>query len=136
MPKFRVRKGHDAWVIYEAIVEADSIEDANDFISWNSSQAEIDWRRNGEIDEFDHFDTFPDETEEVKDGDEVEGKLILAVSPEERNTILAALRAYQQVSEQCAGDLPDDLYDIATNGGAHDALDLEAIDNICERINV
>ena len=60
----------------------------------------------------------------------------LAISPEERDVILAALRLYQQAHHQTGGDLPDDILDIATDGESHEAVDLEAIDDLCERINV
>lgn len=60
----------------------------------------------------------------------------LPVSPEQRDIILAALRLYQQVHDQTGGDIPDDILDIATNGGSHDAIDLNAIDDLCERINI
>lgn len=60
----------------------------------------------------------------------------VSISPPERDMILAALRLYQQVHDQTGGDLPDDILDIATNGEAHEVIDLEAIDALCERINV
>ncbi|RFC64747.1 hypothetical protein [Mesorhizobium denitrificans] len=58
------------------------------------------------------------------------------ISAEERDTILAALRVYQQVYDQTGGDLPDDILAIATNSGAHEPIDLESVDTLCERINV
>ena len=42
------------------------------------------------------------------------------ISAEERDTILAALRVYQQVYGQAGGDLPDAILAIATNSGVHD----------------
>lgn len=47
-------------------------------------------------------------------------------------TILAALRCYQ-ATDDGHGNLS--LYDIATNGGTLDALTLDEIDELCERIN-
>lgn len=58
------------------------------------------------------------------------------ISAEERDTILAALRVYQQVYDQTGGDLPNDILAIATNGGPHEPIDLESVDTLCERINV
>lgn len=58
------------------------------------------------------------------------------ISAEERDTILAALRVYQQIYDQTGGDLPDAIFAIATNSGAHEPIDLESADNLCERINV
>ncbi|CAM5277740.1 hypothetical protein ATER59S_00347 [Aquamicrobium terrae] len=60
----------------------------------------------------------------------------IAISPPERDMILAALRLYQQAYDQTGGDLPNDILDIATDSDAHEAIDLEAIDTLCERINV
>jgi hypothetical protein len=60
----------------------------------------------------------------------------ITISPEQRDMILAALRLYQQVYDQTGGDLPNDILDIATNSAAHETLDLEGIDDLCERINV
>jgi len=60
----------------------------------------------------------------------------MAISAEERDVILAALRLYQHVYDQTGGDLPDGILDIATNSDAHEAIDLEAIDTLCEKINL
>jgi len=60
----------------------------------------------------------------------------LTVSVGERDVMLAALRLFQQVHHQTAGDIPDDILDIATDGDAHEVIDLEAIDDLCERINI
>lgn len=57
---------------------------------------------------------------------------MIAVSPEERNTILAALRTYQAMRDGA----PDGIEDIATNGYEHPPLSNNAIDHLCERINL
>lgn len=59
-----------------------------------------------------------------------------AISTDERDIILAALRLYQQVHEQTGGDIPEDILAIATDGHSHKPIDPEAIDELCERINV
>ncbi len=59
-----------------------------------------------------------------------------AISTDERDMILASLRLYQQVHEQTGGDIPEDILAIATDGDSHEPIDLEAIDDLCERINV
>jgi hypothetical protein len=59
----------------------------------------------------------------------------IAISPEERDMILAALRLYQEVHDQTGGDLPTGILYIATNSETHEAIDLQAIDDLCERIN-
>lgn len=53
----------------------------------------------------------------------------------ERNTVLAALRCFQEVVEATNNELPDRLLDIATNGGAHEPMSLDDIDDLCERLN-
>lgn len=58
------------------------------------------------------------------------------LTPRELGTVLAALRCYQQVRGECAGDVPDDLADIATDGGAFAAMEADEIDDLCERLNV
>lgn len=57
------------------------------------------------------------------------------ISPEERDTILAALRLWQDFREGHPADEPK-LRDIATNDGAHEMLSFAAIDALCERLNV
>ncbi len=49
----------------------------------------------------------------------------------ERATVLAALRSWQRDP----GPRPKDLIDIATNGSKHEALTVEQIDELCERLN-
>lgn len=58
-----------------------------------------------------------------------------ALDARERATVLAALRCYQQVRAECGGDIPDDLQDIADDGGTIEALESDDIDALCERIN-
>lgn len=58
-----------------------------------------------------------------------------ALDARELATVLAALRCYQQVSEQCGGDIPDDLQDIADCGGEIEPLEIDEIDELCERLN-
>lgn len=55
-------------------------------------------------------------------------------SVREFNTVLAALRCYQQQMEMNGGLPPRDFQDIAMDGG-DDYLDTEEIDALCERIN-
>ena len=50
-------------------------------------------------------------------------------------TVLAALRYYQQGLGQLGGMPPADVADIATDGGTCRAMDVEAIDTLCERLN-
>lgn len=53
----------------------------------------------------------------------------------ERDTILAALRFYQQRIDRGL-DLPDGIAEIATGGDAHDPQVGAEIDALCERLNV
>lgn len=77
------------------------------------------------------YDTHP---EYERGAEEALEGLITIDTPEERNTILAALRLWQHTDKY--GILPVDLVEIATNDGAHDQLDDAAIDALCERINI
>ncbi len=57
------------------------------------------------------------------------------LTPQELNTVLAALRYYQ---EKGMGDpycRSDYIHEIATNGGEDISLDSEGIDDLCDRLN-
>jgi hypothetical protein len=55
------------------------------------------------------------------------------ISEEERATILAALRAFQDlIGYGCQGKYKE----ISTNGGVFVPLDIQEIDHLCERINM
>lgn len=58
------------------------------------------------------------------------------ITSQERNTILAALRTYQAAGygEPCNRPLP--IHDIATNLDCEISLNAEAIDELCEKINI
>lgn len=56
---------------------------------------------------------------------------VLLLSDEQLSTVLAALAVYQP--DQFVGD--DAVMDIATNGGDHDALSKEEINELSETIN-
>lgn len=53
----------------------------------------------------------------------------------QRDTILAALRIYQQQMELNGGVPPMDVDEIATNSGAHEPMTAKEIDSLCEEIN-
>lgn len=53
---------------------------------------------------------------------------------QDRATILAALRAFQNIQQHEA--LAPEIIDIATDGGAFQMLDDGDIDDLCERLNV
>lgn len=57
------------------------------------------------------------------------------LSPQEHATVLAALRTYQQVLLATNGDIPDELLDVASNGGSFDRMEANEIDGLCERLN-
>lgn len=54
---------------------------------------------------------------------------------EEFNTILAALRFYQESGMGDPFNRSGAIHDIATNGGEDISLDYDAIDALCERLN-
>jgi hypothetical protein len=47
--------------------------------------------------------------------------------------VLAGLRMFQRAFE--VAGVPDEIWIIATDGESHSALDLEEIDELCERLN-
>ena len=53
----------------------------------------------------------------------------------EHATVLAALRCYQETVAQSDEPMPERFNDLATNGGKLNALDADAIDALCERLN-
>lgn len=59
----------------------------------------------------------------------------VTLSDQDVNTILAALRTYQQCGYGDPGQRPDDIHDLATNGDEQISMDDESIDRLCERIN-
>ena len=60
---------------------------------------------------------------------------VLTVTCAERDTILAALRYYQENGQGDPLSRSDAIHEIATNGGMSISLNAEAIDELCERIN-
>lgn len=53
----------------------------------------------------------------------------------ELSSVLAALRLLQCELATARGSLPEDVWDIATNGGTHHALTHDEIDALCQRLN-
>ena len=54
---------------------------------------------------------------------------------QEVNTILAALRYYQQQGMGEPINRSDWIHDIATDGGSETSMNGEGIDDLCEKIN-
>jgi hypothetical protein len=61
---------------------------------------------------------------------------IPALTNRELGTVLAALRTYQEADIEAAGDLPEHILDIATDGDSFERLTHDEIDDLCERLNV
>ena len=55
----------------------------------------------------------------------------ITLTATERDAVLAALRLFQRRRKR----LQQGIAEIATNGGAHPALENDEIDELCERIN-
>ncbi len=53
----------------------------------------------------------------------------------ETATILAALRYWQSMLDEYDGTISMPEYDVATDMGKFDALTIEEIDDLCERLN-
>jgi hypothetical protein len=62
-------------------------------------------------------------------------KLLLRISLRELNTVLAALRFYQEQGQCDSAKRSESIGDVATNGGHTQALTGNEIDELCERIN-
>lgn len=63
-------------------------------------------------------------------------KTTIILDDDELNTVLAALRTYQECGYAEPANRPDRINDIATNCGEQISLTDESIDALCERINV
>jgi hypothetical protein len=61
--------------------------------------------------------------------------LLIIGANEDRNTILAALRFYQERGMGEPDNRSDAIHDIATNGGEDISYDDGDIDDLCERVN-
>lgn len=60
----------------------------------------------------------------------------MKLTNQELNTILAALRFYQDEGMCEPDNRSDGIHDIATNGNADISMDLEGIDALCEKLNL
>ncbi|MGN7712588.1 hypothetical protein [Agrobacterium radiobacter] len=133
MPKFIVRKSHDALVYYETIVDAETREDAQSLA--RSFLYEGEWLATGDVSEYDNFEIDADAgLRPLEDGEVIEEYVTVSVTAEERDALLTGLRLLQMALE--TGNIAPMLRDIFTNSDAHPGLDLKEIDGLCERINV
>ena len=57
------------------------------------------------------------------------------IDGQDLNTILAALRFYQEHGQGEPSNRSEAIHDIATNGGDAISMDDAGIDDLCERIN-
>ena len=57
------------------------------------------------------------------------------MTPQKRNTILAALRYYQENGQGDPDNRSDAIHDIATDGDTDISMDDDGIDELCEEIN-
>lgn len=132
MPKFVVRKGHDAFVYCETVIDADTPEKARRLAT--SPRYEGEWIATGDVSEFDDYKI--DESRGVRlleEGETVEEFLTAGITTRERDAVLAGLRLLQIALK--TGPVTPVLRDIVTNGDAHPGLDPTEIDALCERIN-
>lgn len=134
MKKFVVRRGRDAFLVEEAIVEAKDAKDAEHLANWRVSSQPLSWSSTGEVRTFDDTIVLEDEAEELTDDNHPEPMQILAVNASEFATILAALRFYQEEEMGNPDNRSDAIHDIATDNDVI-SLDDEGIDALCERLN-
>jgi hypothetical protein len=133
MPNYVVSKGHDAFVYYETVVEADTPEQARSTVK--SVHYDGEWRATGYVQEFDDYEI--DESSGVRlleEGESVEEFRTIAITAQERDALTTGLRLLQLSLE--AGRVAPIPRDILTNGDSHPGLDPAAIDALCQRINV
>lgn len=133
MPKFVVSKGHDAFVYYETVVEADTPEEARALAT--SFHYNGEWLATGYVQEFDDYEI--DEhsgVRQLESGETVEAFLTIGVTAQERDALLAGLRLLQLALAR--GPIDPPLRSVLTDDDAHAGLDLTQIDALCERINV
>ncbi|PZR92027.1 MAG: hypothetical protein DI537_14470 [Stutzerimonas stutzeri] len=128
MPKFRVRKGHDAYLIYEKDFEAPDAMTAAQLAY--TDRYEEGWVATGEINEYDHADILDDLTEELdEDAADPVSHETFSFTDIERDQILAALRLWQHTKE-----IPAEIMEIACNDREACMGDGE-IGDLCEVIN-
>lgn len=134
MPKYVVSKGHDAFVYYETVVEADTPEQAQRLAE--SVHYDGEWLATGYVQEFDDYEIDEHSGVRLLEEDEtVEAFLTITVTAKERDAVLTGLRLLQHALED--GHIsPPPLRTILTNDGTHPGLDLDEIDALCERVNV
>ena len=129
MPLFQVTKGHDAYVNYTTIVEANDAIAAG--ILAGNGDYDGEWIYSG-FNEYDYSIIHDDLT--VQTDDPVPVVSLLEFSTSELNAMLAGLRLLQQ--EISRGEfLPQGVSDIFDNGGTEKPLTADEIDQLCERIN-
>jgi len=130
MPKFVVRKGHDAFVYYETVVAAGTPEEARRIAK--DIMYEGEWVATGDVSEYDDYEI--DGVRLLQAGEIIEEFVSIGVTAQERDAVLAGLRLLQVAVR--TGDFPPMVREIYTNDGAHTGLDVNATDALCERINV
>lgn len=132
MPKYVVRKGRDAFVYYETVVDAATPEEAQALAE--SIKYDGEWVATGEISEFDDYDIDEyDGVRRLEDGEILEAFLNIGVTARERDVMLAGLRLLQLALAR--DDIDPPLRSILTNDGAQVGLDSPQIDALCERIS-
>lgn len=133
MPKFVVRKGHDAFVYYETVVEADTSEEARSLAK--SVHYDGEWLATGDVQEFDDYEI--DEHSGVRllePRETVEAFQTITMTARERDAVLAGLSTLQLALIN--GPLDPVFMDDLTNNGAHAGLELHEIDEQRRRFKV
>ena len=133
MPKFVVSKGHDAFVYYETVVEADTPEKAQKLAE--SARYKGEWLATGYVQEFDDYEI--DEHSGVRllePRETVEAFHTITVTARERDAVLAGLSTLQLALIN--GPLDPVFTGDLTNNGAHAGLELHEIDELYRRFKV
>lgn len=132
MPKFVVSAGHDAFVYYETVVEADNPEQARALVQ--SVQYDGEWIATGHVQEFDDYEIDEhDGVRPLEGGERFDPFLTIGITAQERDAVLTGLRLLHLALE--ASNIAPPLKNVLTNDGAHSGIGLNEIDALCQRIN-
>ena len=120
--QFKVFKGQKAMIMKSMIVAAETLDHAENIALLD--RGSFDWIDENEVIEFEEWSILRGRTEELSN-------TLYAMSPSERNTVLAALRMWQQADSPARGP----FMDIANDGETTTDLTEEEIDRLCEELN-
>lgn len=108
MPKYVITKGHDAFIYYEKVFEADTHEQALELA--DADRYGEGWVAAGHMAEYDDAEVDRDQEVCLMVDEKLEPRQAYWLTEAERNIVMAALRHWQDST-----DIPPMLYDIAAD---------------------